>query len=133
MTFTIPIEFIVSLLVNGLIIFLIALVLPFVKVKNLLVAIYVAAMIALVNMGIRWLLEYIQIDENLSATFLVAFLTNVVSVFMVDKVIAGFNIRGILWTVVFAALVVILNYLFMHYLFGDIVSYLHEMMGTSKA
>ncbi len=126
MTFTISVEFIVHLLVNGLIILLLAMLLPFVTVKNYVVALYVAVMVAFVNLAIDWLLKAIEIDQNVSATFLFGFLINVVSFFIVDKLIAGFKIRGIIWTVLFAALVVVMNYLFVHYIMADVVLFIKQ-------
>jgi len=130
MTLTITPSLIANILINGLAISLAAFFLPFVRVKNFGVAILVGILIALVNSALDWLLGVFGIDVTSSARTLVGFLLYLVSITIVDRFLRGFDIRGLLWLILFAILVMVMDYLLTAFVLGPVVQIIDTIFGA---
>ncbi|MEM9935635.1 MAG: phage holin family protein [Bacteroidota bacterium] len=112
MTFTIPLEWIFEVLINGLAISIAAFLLPFVHVKNFLTAIVVGILISVVNYLIWWGLNSAGVSfagSDQLARGLINIFIYAVSILIVDSFMKYFQVKGILMAAVFAVAVSIIN------------------------
>lgn len=112
MTFTIPLEWIFEVLINGLAISIAAWLLPFVSIKNFPLAVIVGILISIVNYLIWWGLESAGVSfagSDMMARGLINIFIYAVSILIVDSFIKNFKVSGILMAAVFALVVSALN------------------------
>ncbi len=112
MTFTIPLEWIFEVLINGLAISIAAWLLPFVSIKNFPLAVIVGILISIVNYLIWWGLENAGVSfagSDMMARGLINIFIYAVSILIVDSFIKNFKVSGILMAAVFALVVSALN------------------------
>lgn len=112
MTFTIPLEWIFEVLINGLAISIAAFLIPFVHVKNFLTAIVVGILISVVNYLIWWGLNSAGVSfagSDQLARGLINIFIYAVSILIVDSFMKHFQVKGILMAAVFAVAVSIIN------------------------
>lgn len=112
MTFTIPLEWIFEVLINGLAISIAAWLLPFVSIKNFPLAVIVGILISIVNYLIWWGLESAGVSfagSDRLARGLINIFIYAVSILIVDSFIKNFKVSGILMAGVFAVVVSALN------------------------
>ncbi|MEM6768859.1 MAG: phage holin family protein [Bacteroidota bacterium] len=112
MTFTIPLEWIFEVLINGLAISIAAFLIPFVHVKNFLTAIVVGILISVVNYLIWWGLNSAGVSfagSDQLARGLINIFIYAVSILIVDSSMKHFQVKGILMAAVFAVAVSIIN------------------------
>ena len=112
MTFTIPLEWIFEVLINGLAISIAAWLLPFVSIKNFPLAVIVGILISIVNYLIWWGLESAGVSfagSDMMARGLINIFIYAVSILIVDSFIKNFKVSDILMAAVFALVVSALN------------------------
>lgn len=98
-----------DLLITGFAVWLAAVILPGVTVKNFLTALWVALLLAIVNATLGWILRFLTIPLNWITFGLMHFIINVIMILLVDKLVKGFHIRNFGWAVVFAILISIFS------------------------
>lgn len=109
-------EWLINLLITGFAIWLAAVILPGVTIKNFLTALWVALLLALVNATLGWILRFVTTPLNWITLGLVHFIINVLMILLVDKFVRGFNIRNFWWAVLFAILISIITTV-LHWIF----------------
>jgi len=99
-------NFLVSILVSTLAFFIAAQFLDGVQIKSLSTAAFVAVMVAFLNAA---LVEYLASDYGVSITGIMGFITNAVVILIASAVLSGFKVKGLIWAVVLAIVVSLLN------------------------
>lgn len=102
-------EWLINLLITGFAIWLAAVILPGVTVRNFVIALWVALLLAIINATLGWLLRFITAPLNWLTLGLVHFIINVLMILLVDKIVKGFHIRNFWWAVLFAILISIIT------------------------
>jgi len=109
-------EWLINLIITGFAIWLAAVILPGVTIKNFLTALWVAVLLALINATLGWILRFVTTPLNWLTLGLVHFIINVLMILLVDKIVRGFHIRSFWWAVLFAILIsiitTVLNWIF---------------------
>jgi putative membrane protein len=100
-----PMHFIINLLINALIVFAIAYIMPQITIRNYGVAILVAFLIGLLNATVGFL---IRLPLNLVTlgllTFIVRLFVTAIVIKIVDKFVSGFEVKGFTPAIVMAIL-----------------------------
>jgi putative membrane protein len=98
-------HFIINLLINALIVFAIAYIMPQIKIRNYGVAILVAFLIGLLNATVGFL---IRLPLNIVTLGLISFIIRLVVtaivIKIVDKFVSGFEVKGFTAAIVMAIL-----------------------------
>jgi putative membrane protein len=102
-------KFISTLLVNAIIVFLLAWLLAGVHVADYLTAIIVAVVLGLINMTIRPILTIITLPITILTLGLFLLVLNGLMVLLVDYLIPGFSVDGLIWGIVFTVFLGIAN------------------------
>jgi len=99
----------VKLLVNALIIFALAWVLPGVDVTNYWTALIVAVILGVLNLFIKPLLIILTIPVTIVTLGLFLFVINALIILMTDYLVDGFTVNGFWWALLFSILISIMN------------------------
>ena len=99
----------IDLLIMGLAIWLSAIILPGVTVKNFITALWVAMLLAFVNATLGWFLRFITTPINWLILGLMYFFINVNMIVLVEKLVKDFNIRSYGWAIIFSILISIIS------------------------
>lgn len=99
----------VKLLVNALIIFALAWVLPGVDVTSYWTAIIVAVILGVLNLFIKPLLIVLTIPVTILTLGLFLFVINALIILMTDYLVDGFTVNGFWWALLFSILISIMN------------------------
>ena len=102
----------ISLLLNGLIVFLAAYLTPNVAVDGYLSAIIVGAVLGLVNAIIRPILTLLTLPITFLTLGLFLLVINGAMVLLVDALLPGFSVAGLLWAIIFSLVLTVFNALF---------------------
>lgn len=95
-------NFIVSLLINGLAVFITAYILPGVNVENYLVALLVAVVLGIVNTIVRPILVILTLPVTILTFGLFIFVINALMILIVSNLVPGFSVRSFGWALVFS-------------------------------
>ncbi len=106
------IELVARLLVNGLAVYLVTLLLPGVQVGNMLNAIVVAAVLALLNYFIKPILIILTIPITVFTLGLFILVLNAFMVIVASKIVPGFEVRSFWWALLFSIILSIVNSFF---------------------
>ncbi|MBX9852578.1 MAG: phage holin family protein [Cytophagaceae bacterium] len=98
-------SWIINLLINAFAVWLVAAILPGVKIRNFISAIWVSVLLALVNGTLGWILKLLTLPFNIITFGLVGFIINVLMILLVDKLTFSFHVRNFWWAALFAILV----------------------------
>jgi len=90
-------------------VFVVAKILPTVRVNSFITAIVVAVVYSLVNFFIGWLLILISLPFLILTFWLFKFVLNAVMLWITDKFIDGFEIESFGWTLVAAFLISVID------------------------
>jgi putative membrane protein len=102
---------ILKLIVNALVIFLVAFIVPGFHVANIFTALLIALVLGLVNITLKPILVLLTLPINILTLGLFTFVINAVLLMLVAAVVKGFNIDNF-WAALLAALVIsILHFL----------------------
>ena len=103
---------IIRLLVNGLAILIVSWLLPGVEVGNMLNAVMVAAVLALLNYFVKPLLIVLTIPVTIFTLGLFLLVINALIIMLADKIVPGFEVRNFWWALLFSILLSIVNSFF---------------------
>ena len=107
------VNFFVSLLVSGLAVLIAAFLLPGVRVENMVYAIIVAAVLALLNAFIKPLLILLTIPITLFTFGLFLLVINAGLILLADFIVPeGFEVDGFWWALLFSIVLWAINSLF---------------------
>lgn len=96
---------IVDILILSAAVFLVAQVLPGIRVKNYMTALVVALVYSLVNFFIGWLLVLMSLPLIVLTLGVFKLVVNAFMLWLTDKMIADFKIRDFLTTIIAAFLI----------------------------
>jgi len=99
----------VKLLVNALIIFALAWVLPGVDVTSYWTALIVAIILGVLNLFVKPLLIILTIPVTIVTLGLFLFVINALIILMTDYLVDGFTVNGFWWALLFSILISIMN------------------------
>ena len=103
-------RFIISLLVNGLLVYLAAEILPGVSVAGYMEAILVALLLGFVNFFIKPILTILTLPITLITLGLFLLVINGAMVLLVDWLLSGFSVDGLMWAIIFTIILAIFNF-----------------------
>ncbi|MCB0558418.1 MAG: phage holin family protein [Lewinellaceae bacterium] len=103
-------RFIISLLINGLLVYLAAEILPGVSVAGYMEAILVAMLLGFVNFFIRPILTILTLPITIITLGLFLLVINGAMVLLVDWLLPGFSVDGLFWAIVFTIILAIFNF-----------------------
>ncbi len=106
--------FIISALVTGGVIILLAYLLPQVTVKNFLTAVLVGVLIGIANGALEFILNSIGVRLNMASLSIASLIISTAAIALVDALIPGFKIKNFLWTFIFAAILALINGIFLN-------------------
>lgn len=93
---------IISLLVNGLAVFVSSYVLPGVHVESFLTAIVVGVVLGVLNTFIKPVLIILTLPITVATFFLFVFVINALLVLLASMLIPGFKVDGFWWALAFS-------------------------------
>lgn len=96
-------KLIVSVLVNGLVVFLLAKFMPGVHVTGLWTAIIVGCVIGLINNFVKPIVSTIALPVTVLTLGLFSFVINGLMILLASYLVSGFQVSGILWAMLFGA------------------------------
>ena len=102
-------NFIKSLLLNGLIVFFLSWLLPGVGVSDYFTAIWVGLLLGVVNFFVKPLLVILTIPITILTLGLFLIVLNGMMVLLVDVMSMGFSVDGLGWAMLFSILLGIAN------------------------
>ena len=106
-------NFFVSLLVNGLAVLIASFLLPGVHVENMVYAVIVAAVLALLNAFIKPLLILLTIPITLFSFGLFLLVINAALIMLADYIVpTGFEVDGFWWALLFSIVLWAINSVF---------------------
>ena len=100
-------EWLINLLLVAVAVWLGAMILPGVTIKNFGTALWVSVLLALVNATIGWILRFLTIPFNWITFGLIHFIISVLMILLVDKLVARFEIRNFWWGVLLALFITV--------------------------
>lgn len=110
-------RFVVSILLNGLLVYLAAKLLPGVAVEGYLAAIIAGCVLGLVNFFVKPLITLITLPITLLTLGIFMLFINGAMVLLADSLVGGFTVDGWLWAIIFSLLLTFMNTLLGRYTF----------------
>jgi len=110
-------KIILKWLISAIAIILTAYVLPGVTVVSILTAIWLAALLAIINLLLRPLLILLTLPINIISLGLFTFVINALLILLAASIIKGFDVAGFWWAMLFSIVLSIVSYL-LNTLFG---------------
>jgi putative membrane protein len=105
-------NWIIRLLLNGLAVVLTAYLLPNVEVSDYGTALIVALILAIVNVLVKPILVILTIPITIITLGLFLLVINAAIILFVDNLVAGFEVKGFWWALLFSLILSIFNSLF---------------------
>ncbi len=105
-------NWIIRLLLNGLAVVLTAYLLPNVEVSDYGTALIVALILAIVNVLVKPILVILTIPITIVTLGLFLLVINAAIILFVDNLVAGFEVKGFWWALLFSLILSIFNSLF---------------------
>jgi len=102
-------RFLISLLVNGLLVYLAAEILPGVSVAGYMEAVLAALLLSFVNFFVRPALTILTFPITLITLGFFLLVLNGAMVLLVDWLLAGFSVDGLFWAIIFTIILAIFN------------------------
>lgn len=99
----------ISLLLNGLLVFAISALLPGVAVDGFLIAIVTGLVLGLINFFVRPIITFLTLPITFLTLGLFLLVINGAMVLLVDYLVPGFEVDGLGWAIVFSLLLLFLN------------------------
>ena len=106
------INFLISLLLNGLTVYLAAFLLPGVEVSSFVSAIFVSLLLTAVNIFVKPIFTLLTLPITVFSFGIFLFFINGFMVLFVSWLLAGFAVNNIIWAMLFSFLLSVLNTLF---------------------
>ncbi len=101
--------FIFNIIILSVAIFLVANFLPGIRIKSFITAIIVALVYSIINFLIGWLLIVLTLPFIIITFGLFKFVINAFLLWLTDKLIEDFEIKGVLTTLIAAFLITIMD------------------------
>ena len=101
--------FIVNILILSVAVFLVSKFLPGIRIKNFMTAIIVAIVYSIINFLIGWLLVILALPFIIITFGLFKFVINAFLLWLTDKIIEDFEIKGIFTTLIAAFLITLVD------------------------
>ena len=95
-------EILISLILNGLAVYITANLLAGVSIDSFFTAIVVSVVLSLVNIFIKPLLVLLTLPVNIVTLGLFMFVINAFVILLVDKLVPGFSVDGFWWALLFS-------------------------------
>lgn len=108
-------KFVTNIILQGLLVYLTTYLLPGASVDNLLDAIVVALVLAVANTFIKPILTILTLPITIITLGLFLLVINGIIILIVDAVLSGFHVQGLLTAIIFSIVLSIFNYLFLNY------------------
>lgn len=102
-------KFILRLLINSVLVFLLPYVLHGIHVDSFLTAVIVAVAIAFINTVIKPLILLLTLPITILTLGLFALVINGILILLVSWIVPGFHVDGLLWAVAFSVLLSIIS------------------------
>ena len=94
--------FIIKLLLTGVAAIIAAYILPGVQIDTFITALILAVVLALLNAVVRPILVILTIPVTILTLGLFLLVINALIILLADYLIAGFNVDGFLWALIFS-------------------------------
>lgn len=101
--------FVIKLLLTGVAAMLGAYLLPGVEIDNFLTALILALVLAVLNAIVRPILVFLTIPITILTLGLFLLVINALIILLADYLIAGFDVAGFLWALVFGLVLAVLS------------------------
>ena len=105
-------SFLIKILVNGLSVLIASFLLPGVDVENMLNAVIVAAVLALLNAFIKPLLILLTIPITVFSFGLFLLVINALMIMLASYIVPGFHVNGFWWALLFSIVLWVINSIF---------------------
>ena len=105
-------QFLISLLINGFLVYLASSILSGVEVAGYVEAVVVALLLAIVNMFVRPILTFLTLPITILTLGLFLIILNGAMVLLVDWFLTGFYVDGLFWAIMFSFLLALFNLIF---------------------
>ncbi len=102
-------KLLISLLLNGLLVFIASALLSGVHIEGFVTAIIVSVLLCMVNSFIKPILTFFTLPITILTLGLFLFVINGAMVLLVDGLLSNFRVDGLLWAIGFSIVVSILN------------------------
>lgn len=102
----------ITLLVNGLLVYLAAAVLPGIAIEGYFNAIVVALLLGIANFLVRPVLFILTLPITILTLGLFLFFVNGAMVLLVDSLLSSFTVDGWFWAIAFSVIMSVFNLLF---------------------
>ena len=110
-------NFLITIGVSALAFYIAAQFLEGVQIKSLTTAAFVALLVTLLNAA---LVEYLTDQYGMSISNIMGFITNAVVILIASALLSGFKVKGIMWALILAFVVSLLNG-FLYNLLGQLL------------
>lgn len=101
--------FIIKLLLTGVAAIIAAYILPGVQIDTFITALILALVLALLNAVVRPILVILTIPVTVLTLGLFLLVINALIVLLADYLIAGFNVDGFLWALIFGLVLAVIT------------------------
>ncbi len=102
-------QYLWSLLLLSVAIFIVANIMPGIKIKNIWTTLWVAVVYSLINLLVGWLLRFIAMPFIFITLGLFNFVVNAALLWLTDHLVDDFEIDGLLNTLIAAFLITVIN------------------------
>ena len=101
----------VSILINGLLVYFSARLLEGVYIDGYLTAVFAALILGLINLTIKPIMTFLTLPVTILTFGLFLLVINGISVWLASIIVPGFAVSGLLWAIIFSIVLAIFNYL----------------------
>ena len=102
-------EILINWVVNAMVIFSIAYIMPGVHVANFTTSLVVALILGIINAFLKPILIILTLPINILTLGIFTFILNALLIIFVSRLVPGFTIDGFLWAFVFGIVLSIAN------------------------
>lgn len=108
-------KFLISILLNGLVVYFASWLLSGVYVNSFAIAIVTGLALGIVNLFIKPIITFLTFPITIITLGLFLFVINGAMVLFVDQLIVGFSVDGWIWAIIFSIVLAFLNLLIGNY------------------
>lgn len=102
-------KLLLSLLVNGIAVFVTAQILPGIRVDSFITALLVAVVLGVINTFIKPLFLLLTLPINILTLGLFTFVINAGMILLTSTLVAGFYVESFLWALLFSIVISIIS------------------------
>jgi putative membrane protein len=108
-------KFLISILLNGLLVYFASWLLSGVHVSSFFIAIIAGLALGIVNLFIKPIITFLTLPITIITLGLFLFVINGAMVLFVDGLVIGFSVDGLTWAIIFSVVLAFLNLLIGNY------------------